>query len=68
MLHGKLSAFLVLILIFICIGTITFIDFEYGGLNLSAFDVADYFCEFAGKRGKEGGRESVCVCVFLVYL
>ena len=27
---------------------VQFIDFEYGGYNLRAFDIANHFCEYAG--------------------
>ena len=36
-------------------GTVRFIDFEYADVNHSAYDIGNYFCEFAGK--------CVCVCV-----
>ena len=30
-------------------GVVKFIDFEYGGPNYLAYDIANHFCEFAGK-------------------
>ena len=30
---------------------VEFIDFEYGGYNYAAFDIANHFCEFAGFDG-----------------
>lgn len=33
----------------ICCGdSVTFIDYEYGGYNYQAFDIANHFAEFAG--------------------
>lgn len=29
--------------------TVNFIDFEYAGPNYQAYDIANHFCEFAGK-------------------
>ena len=30
------------------IGEVHLVDYEYGGPNFLAFDIADHFCEFAG--------------------
>ena len=30
--------------------SVTFIDLEYGGPNFRGYDIADFFCEFAGKK------------------
>ena len=31
-------------------GKVSFVDYEYSGLNYAAFDIGNHFCEFAGKR------------------
>ena len=30
-------------------GKVSFVDYEYSGLNYAAFDIGNHFCEFAGK-------------------
>jgi hypothetical protein len=34
--------------LFISTDTVGMIDFEYGGPNFLAYDIANHFCEFAG--------------------
>lgn len=33
-----------------CLDDVSFIDYEYGGYNYSAFDIGNHFNEFGGKN------------------
>ncbi|CAG0900583.1 unnamed protein product [Darwinula stevensoni] len=36
--------------------SVTFIDYEYGGLNYQAFDIGNHFCEYAGVEDVDYSR------------
>ena len=50
MFEAKLYVILYNPNVFYIVGKVAFIDYEFGAYNYAAYDIANHFCEFPGKR------------------
>ena len=47
--NGRLYMYMCYLYIIYLLESIALVDFEYAGPNHRAYDIADYFCEYAGQ-------------------